>query len=457
MSKALAYRPPEVEVPDRGAVLQDVTVVNPGAGRLAGRTLAVEGDCVARISPAEPVEGGAYAGCYVLPGLADMHVHVPPHTRDLVNLLFLAHGVTAIREVGDADGTTWRARERIDAGEAPGPRIFTCGPVLDGDPPFLPTSWAVRDAAAAREAVAALAERGADFVKVHHKLSPQALEGIVRAAAEAGLRVVGHVPTSVPFAEAGVWDVQHLDGLVPYPGPGETPLDYQRKWQRLTAAQIEEYARVSADRGRVHTPTLITSYALARMADPREPDDPAARLLPRHYRDGIWSRESVPVFNAFPDEALGLMKESAERRLEVVYRLARAHVRLHLGTDTAGVPFVVPGVSLHQELRRFLEAGLSLEEAWIAGTRAPGESLGVPGLGTAAPGAPADLLIFAADPTRDADALGTLRAVVSQGRLYPKAYLNEALARHRERFEAPLYDALSTALIRLGGRLMTTG
>jgi len=79
--------------------------------------------------------------------------------------------VTTVRETGDADGTTWRARERIQAGEVPGPRIYASGPVLDGHPPFLPTSWAVRDAAEARGAVEALAARGADFIKVHHKLS----------------------------------------------------------------------------------------------------------------------------------------------------------------------------------------------------------------------------------------------------------------------------------------------
>ncbi|MGC9347503.1 MAG: hypothetical protein ACP5JG_05115 [Anaerolineae bacterium] len=133
-------------------------------------------------------------------------------------MLLLAHGVTTIREVGDADGTTWRGQERIERGMVPGPRVFTCGPVLDGDPPFLPTSRVIRDATEAREAVTTLAARGADFIKVHHKVSAEVLAAVHGAADEAGLYVVGHIPVSVPFEQANVWDMQHLDGLIPYCG-----------------------------------------------------------------------------------------------------------------------------------------------------------------------------------------------------------------------------------------------
>lgn len=457
--RCLAYRPPALDVPAPGAVLAGVSVVNPGRGRAESRTLRVAGERIAHLGSGGPVAAagpgaGRYAGCYVLPGLIDMHVHVPPHVRPLVDLLFLAHGVTAVREVGDADGTTWRARDRIRAGERPGPRLFCCGPVLDGAPPFLPTSWAIRDAAGARAAVAALAARGADCVKVHHTLSAEVLAAICRAADEAGLRVVGHVPAAVPFEAAGIWDVQHLDGLVPYPQPPETPLDHQKGWRDLDPARIDAYVRVSVAQGLVHTPTLVAVQALARMADPQQAADPAVRWLPRHFREGMWDPESVPFFKAFTGETLALMQRSLARRQEVVGRLHRAGVRLHLGTDTLAVPFDVPGASLQQELALMVEAGLSLEAAWAAGTWAAGQSLGRPRLGTVQVGAPADLLVFGADPTRDPAAWSTLRAVIAQGRLYTKPSLDAALARHRARFERPLYDRLSTAVMRLGGRLM---
>ena len=455
--RALAYRPPDIPVPRQGIVLPGVQVVNPGQGRgdREVQTVVVEGDQIAHIAPGDGP--GMYAGSYVLPGLMDMHVHIPPPARELANLLFLAHGVTTVRETGDADGTTWRGRERIQAGEVPGPRIYASGPVLDGDPPFLPTSWTVRDAVEAREAVEVLAARGADFIKVHHKLSAPALAAIREAAAEAGLRVVGHVPSALPFEEAGVWDVQHLDGLLPYPRPGESLVDHLKRSCDLDPTRVERYVQTSARQGLVHTPTLVSTLSLIWMADPGRTEGPAARQLPRYYRDGAWSREHSPLFGRFSDEALAIIGQSLDRSLEMVRRLHRAGVRLHLGTDTAGMPFLVPGESLHRELGLMAEAGLGLEEAWMTGTRAPGESLGLPMLGTVREGAPADLLLFRADPTRDLAALSTLEGVVAQGRLYSKAFLDQTLARHRECFARPLYDTMSTALIRLGGKLMRPG
>jgi imidazolonepropionase-like amidohydrolase len=454
----LAYRPPVIAVPKQGTRLNGVTVVNPGAGRQAGQTLIVEGDRIARVasfSHGAETGDGRYAGSYVLPGLIDMHVHIPPQARALVNLLFLAHGVTTVREVGDADGTTWAGRARILQGEAPGPRIFTCGPVLDGAPPFLPTSRVIRSSNEARAVVAALAARGADFIKVHHQLSPAILAAIRQAASGAGLRVVGHVPPSVAFEDAGIWDVQHLDGLVTYPQPPETTLDYRRRWQALNVAQIERYVRISVAQGLVHTPTLVTYEALAQMdSDPQRTTAPR-HLMPRHYRKGIWDRDTVPFLRSLSDEVLALMRQAMTKALTIVRHLHEAGVRLHLGTDTAAVPFVVPGASLHREMRLMVRAGIALAAVWQAGTRAAGASLETDGLGAVVVGAPADLLIFAEDPTRDLDALATLRAVIAQGRLYPKADLDDALDRHRERFEHPVYDAFSTALLRFGARLMS--
>lgn len=453
--RLMSYRVARIPVPAQGGVLAGVTVVNPGGERAECRTLVISGDRIARLEPAHPAGGSLYAGMYVLPGLIDMHVHVGPPMRDLMSLLFLAHGVTTIRETGDADGTTFDARRRVNAGQAPGPRVLASGPVLDGDPPFLPTSWRVRDASEARMAVAELAALGVDFVKVHHTLSAEALASIRSAAAEHRLKVVGHIPTSVAFEDAHIWDVQHLDGLVPYPGPGETVLDVQRRWRDLSPAAIDAYVRVSAQQGLVHTPTLVCGERLAQAADAAPPAIPAARYMPRYVRDIAWDvKRSLPALRRFTPETLAVMREGLARSREVVRRLQLHGVRLHTGTDTAGMPFVVPGASLHEELGHFVDAGLTAEQAWIAATSAPAESLGVPGLGRVAAGMLADLAIFRADPTRDVAALSTLEAVVAQGRLYTRAALYDALEHHRRAFESPLYERLSMALTELGMRQM---
>jgi len=125
--------------------------------------------------------------------------------------------------------------------------------------------------------------------------------------------------------------------------------------------------------------------------------------------------------------------------------LFRAGVRIHAGTDV-GNPFLVPGASLHEELRHLVGAGLTPEEAWLTATRLPGEFLREPGLGTVAAGAPADLLLFREDPTRDLAALATLEAVVAGGRLYSRETLDEALEASQRRYRGWLYDTVSMAI-----------
>jgi adenine deaminase len=103
---------------------------------------------------------------------------------------------------------------------------------------------------------------------------------------------------------------------------------------------------------------------------------------------------------------------------------------------------------MHEELRLLAASGLGVEGAWAAATRVAGESLGVPDLGVVRAGAPADFLLFRDDPTRDLRALATLQAVVARGRLYPRADLEAAIARHRALHASVVYDTVVTALAR---------
>ena len=107
---ARALQPPSLAIPPVGVVLGNVTVVNPGVGRDAGRTLTL-GETIERVESVSRSEDrvGAYAGAFVLPGLIDLHVHHPPAwapgERELFSLLFLVHGVTGIRDTGNLFGS----------------------------------------------------------------------------------------------------------------------------------------------------------------------------------------------------------------------------------------------------------------------------------------------------------------------------------------------------------------
>lgn len=226
-SLAIAWWPPSpLRVPEKGAVLADVTVINPGRDRRLHQTVTVRGSTIASIADFSSSASVApqmqrYAGAYVLPGLIDMHVHhpPPPPLGDPIGfpqyvLLFLAHGVTTVRDAGDFTGTILDTRRRILDGEFAGPRIFACGPFLDGDPPLSPLYQVVRTATEAERAVDELARKGVHCIKAYQNLSPEALAGLRAAATRHHLPLIGHLPTRVPLEQAHLDDIQHTVGVL---------------------------------------------------------------------------------------------------------------------------------------------------------------------------------------------------------------------------------------------------
>jgi imidazolonepropionase-like amidohydrolase len=446
--------PAPLALPEAGVVLHDVTLVEPGRSRRAGRSLRVEGDTIVSVAGATQTPG-PYRGSFVLPGLVDLHVHFPPATlpgqTELFAFLFLRHGVTSVRDAGDTDGTSTEPAQRgVEEGRFPGPRVFSCGLFVDGERPLWPNSLQARDAAEARAAVAEVARRGFDCVKAYDGLSPEALGALRVEAAARGLPVIGHVPLRVSYEEAKLDDVQHLT-RVPRQPPGE-PLPYpevMKTWADLDESRLVEIVEASLAHDIANTPTLVTADRRSRYdaydALRAEPD---AQLLPRFYRDVIWSPvEGLPGLRAVTREQIRLQQEAFPLLLQTVRRLHEAGARLHTGTDVLN-PFIVPGAALHRELRLFVDAGLSPEEALALSMRASAGALPLEGLGELRTGAPADLLIFGEDPTRSLDALESLEAVVARGRLYPREALERQLDAYRRQFESPLYDAITMAIVR---------
>jgi imidazolonepropionase-like amidohydrolase len=449
--------PPYSAVPGRlPALLKNVTIIEPGVQRAAGRDIRIRDGVVFSISPTstQSSEGDSRAiiqsGGFVLPGLIDMHVHFPPSIAvgqaDLWAGLFLAHGVTTVRETGSIGGGIWRLRDRARAGELPAPRIFTCGPPLDGDPPAFPTNRRIRGSEEARRAVRELAAAGVDCIKVYNMLARDDLEVIRDEAHTLGLPLIGHVPHSVDLAEAGLQEVQHLMGIPRIDRATIGSMDYEiADWLAVDSARIDWAIEVSLANHIAHTPTLVNSRQRMMLLDAQERDlDSGLRHLPRFW-DAVWStlwRPPVP-----PGE-----EERAARwraiMAEATRRLHAAGVPIYAGTDTL-MPYVAPGSSLWGELRELVSAGFTPEEALAAATTVPGAVLPRDGLGTVRAGGPADMLVLSADPTHDLEALDTLEAVIADGRLYRRGDLQEMLTRFDRHFLSPLYTAVMGTVARI--------
>jgi hypothetical protein len=211
--------PPPLRVAQADLVLADVTVVNPGVERREHQNVTVHDGKIASITPHVPSAENAnpHGGSFVLPGLIDMHVHHPLGrlSTDIkyFDLLHLSYGVTTVRDTGSIDDSTLKTRQQIADGEFAGPRLFACGPIIDGDPPAWPGAKIAHNAAEASEIVDEIAASGADCIKVYSNLSLDGLKGARSEATRHHLTLVGHTPFAVPFEEAHLDDVQHLTGV----------------------------------------------------------------------------------------------------------------------------------------------------------------------------------------------------------------------------------------------------
>ncbi len=458
-----AQRPPApLPSPGRNLTLGRVTLVEPGGRDRRRAELRIEEGRIVGVAP--PRSGGhlPFADAYVLPGLTDMHAHLPmsnlPGDAEYTLLLLLAHGVTTVRLPGGTDAETVdRLRGRSARGELPGPRIFSCGAFVDGPNPVLPGSRIVTSPKEARAVVADLASEGADCIKAYDTLDLASTTALREAAEAHGLPLIGHTPHDVALEEAQLADVQHLRGVQP-PFEGERR-DYPhvlRPWLRMDGARLAHVIEVSRRYGMAYTPTLVAVEGMLRARDWASwRASPTMQLSLPHLRDALWSAEVGlnPARHMSADD-FAVVKNASDWLKRSAAALHEAGIPLHTGTD-CNAPNVIPGASLLRELVLLVEVGLTAEEAIEASTRTSPTFLGVAGAGTLRVGAPADLLLLREDPTRDIAALDTLLAVVHDGRLYTRDDLDERLARYRAHYEGFGYRSIVMPTLRSMARIGT--
>ena len=381
---------------------------------LRHQTVLVVGDRIAALGPVKRIAIPSDAtlvpstGYYLLPGLADMHVHL---RAEAYLTLLLANGVTTVRNMdGRPEHLTWR--EEIANGERIGPRICTTGPILDELPPHLPDDRAVDTPEGARRIVRAQKDLGYDAIKVYDGLTPSTYSNIVDAAHAAGMDVVGHVPDRVSIFNviaAGQRSIEHLDG---YFGV------YPDQLPDLVAATVEQ--------GVWNTPTLIMLQRFEAVGSGANSNQTTIQQAILRYLP-----ESVLRTWWLPSDfsAVGYVYGSANRSdLALVYRLHQAGAPLLLGTD-APMPCALPGFAVHQELRNMVDAGLTPYEALRTATYNPALFLGqLEQLGTVTVGKRADLLILAANPLLDIGNSSQIVGVMAQGQWWPESRLAELLA-----------------------------
>jgi hypothetical protein len=309
----------------------------------------------------------ALRGHYVVPALTDMHVHMPADNAlkltPLFMLLQLRHGVVRVRDAGDPDGTATPAALAMTlSGQLPGPAIHYAYAFVGDGRARWGNTLRMTAADQAPAIIEALQRAGASWVKAYENLDAERIAALVRAAGEAGMGVMGHVPTQLRIEEAMLPDAQHLFGV---PEPAHIRRDHVLNraidWESVDADRIAQVVEACARTGLAMTPTLSTSHNFMRLQDwQTDRSAPDVAQLPRMYPEVIWHpAHGLPAFRNVDAADFERAHDAWHRKLALVSALAKAGVALRLGTDTQQ-PFVVPGIALHSEIARFAEAGKPL-------------------------------------------------------------------------------------------------
>ena len=388
-------------------------------------------------------------GKYLIPGLWDMHAH-GVFSADLF-VLHAAHGVTGIRHMGGSldQAVAFRRMERAHTGEYP-MRIRVgalSGPALDGFdqlPQFPGLTMIVTGPEDGGRAVDRLHEAGVDFVKIHTQMTRDTWLAIVKRAKELSMPFAGHVPYAVSpleASDAGQKSIEHLTGVAiacsseedamrldaaaVTPSAAGTVAEFEHAMSKrvlstFNAEKCAALARRFAANHTWHTPTLS-------LWDPdrccrRASEDPRAKYIPVAILKW-WESASVDT----PMDELGLRRRMYRKRAEIVTLLHRSRVALLAGTDL-GLPWIYPGLSLHDELASLVRAGLSPAEALRTATLNPAVYWNrTRDFGTIAAGKLADLVLLDGDPLSDIGNTRRVNAVVLDGQLFERSTIDRLL------------------------------
>jgi hypothetical protein len=428
-----------------------------------GQTVLVRGRQIVAIGDSDALrvpEGAAVIdgdGAYLMPGLADMHMHTRQDWEDRETWpvhplnLYLANGVTTVRDFAPQGSPITYAlhwRDEIRAGTRDRPTIYASGKLLYASPLGDPEGMVHQNH-----------DLGFDFLKLYSYLSPDDFHEAMRAARAVGMYTSGHIPYAVGLdgiLAEGMDEIAHVEELLP------ELINFDRD-QDLTP---EEWLRHIADSALVQldlsSSTSVTDFkedhleTVARIADQlRSANVPVCttmviddviqtklfdretflrraenRYLPSGYLDSVRSGEEKHQVMFEDREALAAFKVDIDRW--ILTELRKSDATLLLGTDAGtGGMGIVPGYSLHDELRILVENGFSPYEAIATGTvdaaivveRMTGDG----DFGTIEAGNRADLILVRGNPLKD---IGTIReplGVMAAGRWYPEEILAEMI------------------------------
>jgi imidazolonepropionase-like amidohydrolase len=365
---------------------------------------------------------------YLIPGLAEMHAHVPDAASSELGrtlTLFAANGVTTIRGMLGRPSHL-QLRDDLMQNKVFGPRLLTSGPSMNGNSVRSPSDGASK--------VRSQFEAGYDFIKIHPGLSAEEFAAIAETANELDIPFAGHVPTSVGVSRAlttGIATIDHLDGYLAalMPADSDASGGYGGFFDVLLADQLAEerifeLAAQTAAAGTWNVPTeSLFEHRVSEVSVAELSSLPEMRYMPRATVQQ-WGQAKRRLENE-RDFDPKVAQQAIQIRRMLIKALHDTGAGLLLGSDAPQV-FNVPGFSVHHELRFLVEAGLTPYEAIATGTTAVARFLGS-NTGIIEIGRDADLVLLDSNPLDDINNTRRVHGVMLRGHWHSSADLKQRL------------------------------
>lgn len=409
---------------DQAYAFENVNVVPMDEERVVeGQTVLVINDRIANMGPASEVNipNGVTridgSGKYLMPGLAEMHGHIPPPNQseafiESVLFMYVANGITTVRGMLGHDGQL-DIKTRANASEIIAPTLYLAGPSFNGS--------SIDSPEGAEAKVRQQKEEGWDLLKVHPGLTKAEFDAMANTANEIGIRFGGHVPAEVGLAHAiemGQETFDHIDGYIQY-------LEGESK--RVSDEAIAEAVQMTIDAGAWVVPTMVLWEVLYGTADLTWVSNlPELKYMPRNMVDS-WIRTHEGRL-ANPQLDIDASEIRIENRMRLLAAMNDAGARILMGTD-APQQFSVPGFSIHEELKRMTEADMTPYEIYRTGTTAVGAYFAdQDNFGTIATGQRADLMLLNDNPLEDVANIKKRAGVMVRGQWLSEDDIQSRLA-----------------------------
>ncbi len=386
-------------------------------GTLDGYMVVVSKGRIVEMGPSASVDPPADAtvidasGKYLMPGLAEMHGHMPGgDLEEKVMFLYVANGVTTVRGMLGQDGHL-ALRARANAGEIVAPTLYMAGPSFN--------DGSVNSTEGAEERVRRQKREGWDLLKIHPGPTREEYDAMAVTAQEVGIRFGGHVPADVGLEHAilmGQETFDHLDGYIEYLDAFEGEVD-ENRLQRIV--QLTRDARAWV------VPTMVLwEVGIIGRGDADElRRRPEMRYWPAQGVETWANRQRAAASRTSPGRAAAW----AANRNRVLKALSDGGAGILMGTDSPQI-FSVPGFSIHREMQAMADVGMSAYEILVSGTRNVGDYFQrLDSFGTVAVGRRADLLLLNGNPLSDVANVADRAGVMFRGRWLPEEEIQRRL------------------------------